>query len=107
MPQRRYTFKLFLNLYLPVPKYIVVLIKKKKNVTVTGQFITCKAPMIVLQVMALYKSLFIIIIIIHVVWSAARWHDHAPRSAAVLCGEIQKNTEIRHAMNYDRADTGC
>ena len=33
--------------------------------------------------------------------------DHAPRNAAGLCGEKQKNTEIRHAMNYDRADTGC
>ena len=50
--------------------------------------------------MALYKCLFIIIIIIiHVVWSAARWHDHAPMSAAGWCGEIQKNTEIRHAMD--------
>ena len=60
----------------------------------------------------LYKCLFIIIIIIiiiiiHVVWSAARWHNHAPRSAAGRCCEIQKNTEIIHAMDSDLADTGC
>ena len=52
--------------------------------------------------MALIKCLFIII---HVVWSAARWHDHAPRNAAGLCGEKQKNTEIRHAMNYMTGQT--
>ena len=56
--------------------------------------------------MALYKCLFIIIIN-HAVRSAARWHDHAPMSDSGWCGEKQKNTEIRPAMNYERADTGC
>ena len=46
-----------------------------------------------------------IYVIIYVVWSAARWHDHAPRSAA---GGVAKNRKLPSLdMNYDRADTGC
>ena len=56
--------------------------------------------------MALYKCSFIIIIF-HVVWSAAHWHDYAPRSAAGLCGEKRKisRLDMRLGISQNRTSS--